>query len=250
MKLRRLLRCTSIFTLLLIFIAACNFPLPSGQNGEESPIPDSPSAIPATTDLPSTLPVASLTFTPLPPTATSVPLPTASPTHTATATAPPDGVSLNCDGTYQRVRITDHGASGKTISVDDWDGSTWVNVWNVSSGDPNLRQILPEAGHYEFAGCRNLVIVPMRSSGPHLWLELGIHVWNGAGLTQVYFNEGYYGEWLKAGDVISFREASSLGGSPLSPCEWTTLEHEWDETAFVQVGSVIAPVPACTPTVP
>ena len=64
-----------------------------------------------------------------------------------TNTPPPGGISLNCDGTYQRLRIVDQGINGKTVAVDNWDGTTWVNVWNVSSGDPNLKQILPEAGY-------------------------------------------------------------------------------------------------------
>jgi hypothetical protein len=171
-------------------------------------------------------------------------------TPTLTATPPTGGVSLNCDGTYQRVRITDHGSAGKTISVDNRSGGAWVNVWNMASGDPNQRQLMPEAGTYGFGECRLLVVVPMRSSGPHLWYELGIYAWNGVGLSQVYYNEGYYGEWSKIGDVITFREASTLGGSPLSPCEWMTLEHEWDGTDFFQIGSALEPVAGCTPIVP
>lgn len=170
----------------------------------------------------------------------------------ATPTAPPGGVSLNCDGTYQRVRITDQGASGKTISVDNWDGSGWANVWNLSSGDPNLRQLTDDAGYYQFGDCQKLVVVPFRSSGPQLWLELSVHVWNGAGMSQVYFNEGYYGEWSKIGDAIRFREASKLGtvnNGPLGPCEYMTLDYTWNGTDFVQTGSSIETVPNCTVTV-
>jgi hypothetical protein len=171
---------------------------------------------------------------------------------TATTTAPSGGISLNCDGTYQRVRITDQGASGKTISVDDWDGSSWVNVWNLSSGDPNLRQLTDDAGYYQFGDCQKLVIVPFRSSGPQLWLELSVHVWNGAGLSQVYFNDGYYGEWSKIGDVIRFREASKLGtvnNGPLQACEYITLDYSWNGTDFIQIGSNIETVANCTVTV-
>ncbi len=169
-----------------------------------------------------------------------------------TATAPPNGVSLNCDGTYQRVRITDQGISGKTISVDNWDGSSWVNVWNMSSGDPNLRQLTADAGYYQFGDCQKLVVVPFRSSGPQLWLELSVHVWSGAGMSQVYFNEGYYGEWSKIGDAIRFREASKLGtvdNGPLGPCEYMTLDYTWNGTDFVQTGSNLESVPNCTVTV-
>ncbi|MGD8632296.1 MAG: hypothetical protein PVF85_01920 [Anaerolineales bacterium] len=173
-------------------------------------------------------------------------------TPTETATAPRGGVSLNCDGTYQRLRITDQGASGKTISVDDWDGSDWVNVWNMASGDPNLRQLTEDAGYYQFGNCQKLVVVPFRSSGPQLWLELSVHAWNGAGLSQVYSNEGYYGEWSKIGDAIRFREASKLGtvnNGPLQACEYITLDYTWNGTDFVQTGSNIETIPNCTVTV-
>ena len=175
------------------------------------------------------------------------------PSATVTATPPPDGVSLNCDGTYQRLHIIDQGAAGKTISVDSWDGSNWVNIWNMASGDPNLKQLMDEAGWYEFLGCQKLVIVPFRHSNPQVFYELGVHVWNGAGLSQVYYNEGYYGEWEKLGDRIRFREASKLGtvnNGPLGPCEWITLEHTWDGVDFLQTGSAIDVVPNCTITVP
>lgn len=172
---------------------------------------------------------------------------------TATATAPPGGVSLNCDGSYQRVRIIDQGAAGKTIAVDNWVGGAWVNVWNVASGDPNLRQLTDDAGHYPFGGCQRLVVVPFRHSNPQVSFELSIHRWTGAGMNQVYFNDGYYGEWSHAGAVVTFKEASKLGtinNGPLVACEWQTLEHEWDGSAFNQIGSNLQPVPNCTPTAP
>jgi hypothetical protein len=150
------------------------------------------------------------------------------------------------------VRITDAGASGKTISVDNWDGSNWANVWNLASGDPNLRQLTEDAGYYQFGDCQKLVVVPFRSSGPQLWLELSVHVWNGAGMTQKYYNEGYYGEWSKIGDVIRFREASKLGtvnNGPLGPCEYVTLDYSWNGTDFIQTGSNLESVPNCTVTV-
>ncbi len=178
---------------------------------------------------------------------------TASATTTATNSPPPGGVSLNCDGTYQKVRITDGGASGKTVSVDNWVGGNWVNVWNLDGGDPMIRQILPEAGYYQFGGCQNLVIVPLRHSKPHVYFELSIHVWNGGGMTQVYYHEGAYGEWTKNGDVIEFLWASAMGSvnnGPLEACEWTTLYHTWDGSAFILTGSQIDTVPNCVITVP
>lgn len=176
--------------------------------------------------------------------------PTQPPAATATDTPPPNGVSLNCDGTYQRVRILDQGAAGKTISVDNWDGNGWVNVWSVSSGDPNLKQLTDDAGWYQFGGCQKLVIVPFRHSNPQLWFELAIYAWNGAGMSSVYAREGYYGEWEKLGDLIRFRYASLLGyvnNGPLGPCEWTTFEHTWNGAAFAQTGSLVEPVANCQP---
>jgi hypothetical protein len=233
-------------SLLLIGALACSLPQPTPEGADTDQLAtDVAATLTASATQPSIPPsTPTATETPLP----STPSPTAlPPSSTPTHTPPPDGVSLNCDGTFQRVRILDEGLSGKTISVDNWDGSAWINVWNASSGDPNLRQLTEQAGYYEFGGCQKLVIVPMRHSGPHIWLELGIHVWNGSGLSQVYFNEGNYGEWTKIGDVIRFREATTLGGSPLGPCEWTTLEHEWDGATFAQTGSDIEVVPGCMP---
>lgn len=204
----------------------------------------------ALASLPVTPTAAAPSSTPAAPT----PEPTAPPLATLppppSATPPPNGISLNCDETYQRVRIIDQGAAGKTISVDKWNGAQWLNVWNLASGDPMQRQLTEDAGYYQFGECRKLVVVPFQHSNPQLWFELGVFAWNGDGLLQVYFNEGYYGEWERIGDLIRFREASLLGwvdGGPLGPCEWLTLEHTWNGTTFTQTGSLVEPVPNCTP---
>ncbi len=159
-----------------------------------------------------------------------------------TPTAPPGGISLNCDGTYQRVRIIDEGASGKTIIVDNWESDAWVNVWNIAGGDPMIRQIEDEAGYYQFGDCQKLVIVPIRYGGSGAPLELSIHVWNGSGLTQVYFDEGTHGVWSKHGDRIDFEESIYLYGEPnCCPCNRQMLENTWNGTAFIQTGSAINP---------
>jgi hypothetical protein len=92
----------------------------------------------------------------------------------------------------------------------------------------------------------------MLSIGPQLWLDLTIYVWDGSGLTQVYSNSGYYGSWIKSGDTIQSKDASKLGtvnNGPLSPCQYVTLEHTWNGSAFQQTGSHIQTDPGCTVTV-
>jgi len=228
---------------------ACSFPPATQTAVPEDAIATAVAAtltaLPQPSEPPTSAPLATATeFAAAPP----------SPTVEPAATEPPPagGLSLNCDGSYQRVRIVDQGASGKTIAVDSWNGATWATVWELSSGDPNLKQLTDQAGYYQFGECQNLVVAAFRHSGPQLWLELGIYAWNGAGMTQVYFNEGYYGEWTKVGDLIRFKEASSLGsisGGPLEACEWITLEHTWNSAAFLQTGSLVQPVAGCTPSV-
>lgn len=177
-----------------------------------------------------------------------------SPTPTTTETPPPGSVSLNCDGTYQRVRVTDGGALGKTVSVDNWAGAAWVNVWNYSGGDPMIKQIQDEAGYYEFLGCQKLVIIPEVYGGSGAVLELRIYVWNGAGLTIVFTDDGVHGSWSKVGDTIVMEESLYLYGEPnCCPCNRQFLEYTWDGATFVQTASAINPTysgtppPECTP---
>ncbi len=208
-----------------------------------APAPSDTPAAPPTTEAPAASP------TPTSPPASPTPLPPA-----ATNTPPPGGVSLNCDGTYQRVRITNGGASGKTISVDNWNGSSWVNVWNIAGGDPMIRQIEDEAGYYPFGACQKLIIVPLRYTGSGAVLELTIHKWTGSAMKQVYYKDGVHGRWRKVGDTIIFEESLYLYGEPnCCPCNTQTLEHTWDGSAFVQTGSLVSPTysgtppPICTP---
>lgn len=247
------LRLTWLPALTAVLLAglACNLPQPpSPTPGEEA----AATAVAATlTALAGESPASPAPPTATPPpapsaTATDTPPPTDTPAPTATHTPPPNGVSLNCDGTYQRVRIVDQGAAGKTIFVDNWQGGGWVNVWSLAGGDPMLRQITEEAGYYTFGECQKLVVVPLRHSNPQVYFELGVYAWDGTTMAQVYYRAGEYGEWEKVGALIRFRWASTLGypdGGPLGPCEWTTLEHEWNGSAFVQVGSLVEQVEGC-----
>lgn len=178
---------------------------------------------------------------PTPPGAPSPPPPTG-------GAVPPGGVSLNCDDTYQRVRLTDAGVAGRTLWVDSWDGAGWVNVWSVAGGDPNVRQIEEEAGGYQFLGCPTLVVLPIRYSGSGAYLELSVEQWNGVGLSEVYQHEGTHGVWSKAGATIQFDESLYLHNEPTCcPCNHQTLRHTWNGVAFVELAATITPTFTGTP---
>ncbi|MFN2148919.1 MAG: hypothetical protein ACK2T2_11040 [Anaerolineales bacterium] len=185
-----------------------------------------------------------------------VPLPPGAPTlpsATATNTPPPGGISFNCDGSYQRMQIADYGATGKVVTVDRWDGSKWVNIWNTSGGDPNLQQVSDDSGPYTFGSCQQLLVIAIRHSNPQVTLDLAVYAWNGSGLNQVYAMQGDYGEWNRAENRLIFKKASKLGNvgdGPLQACEWTTTEHTWDGAAFTETNRSVETVPNCNVTVP
>jgi hypothetical protein len=244
-------RITSLVTLALIAAGlACALPTETDDVVATNVAATSSVSTDEATHTPSataTPPPAEPTATPTPPTPTQ---PADTPTNSVTPTdaPPPGGVSLNCDGTYQRLRISDAGASGKTVSVDNWDGSSWINVWNYPGGDAMIKQIEAEAGYYTFLGCQKLVIVPERYTGSGALLGLKIYVWNGAGMSTVYTHEGVHGTWSKLGDMILFEESLYLYGEPnCCPCNRQGLEHTWDGAAFTQTGSEISPTYSGTP---
>lgn len=170
------------------------------------------------------------------------------PAPTLTATPPPGGISMACDGVYQRFRVSDGGASGKTLSVDVWNGATWVNVWNWSGGDPMVKQIQPEAGLYTFGTCEQFVVVPEVYSGSGANLKLTVHRWDGAGLTEVFHIEGDQGRWTHTDNGILFEESVFLYGEPhCCPCNRQFLQFTWNGSAFVQTASAVNPTYIGTP---
>jgi hypothetical protein len=169
------------------------------------------------------------------------------PAPPATASAP-GGLSLNCDGSSQRVRNADAGPAGRTVAVDAWLDGDWVNVWSISGGDPMIQQIEPEAGIHQFGECRSLVVVPFRYSGSGADLRLEIFAWDGAGMRQVYSRAGTKGAWSVLGDRVQFKEARFLYGEPnCCPCATQTTEHTWDGNAFVETRVVVEPTYSGTP---
>ncbi len=167
---------------------------------------------------------------------------TPSPTATFTPTPPPGGVSMNCDGTYQKLTIVDGGPVGKTATLSNWNGSAWIDVWSVSGGDPMMQQIEAEAGLYPFGPCRQFIVIPLRYSGSGAVLDLTVYEWTGAAVSQVYYRQGVHGVWSKDGDSIVFEESLYLYGEPnCCPCNRQTTRHTWDGTSFVQTDQVITP---------
>lgn len=181
-------------------------------------------------------------------TSSAVANPTSRFTPTPSNTPPPEGISLNCDGTYQRVNLMDGGAEGNTIIVENWNGSEWVEAWSQAGGDPMLQQIEADAGPYLFGDCEYMVVVPLRYSGSGAVLELSIYRWTGDDMEQVYSHDGVHGEWSKLADTITFHESIYLyNEANCCPCNTQYLEHTWNGDEFEQTGSLIAPTYQGTP---
>ena len=164
------------------------------------------------------------------------------PTATNTPTPPPGGVSMNCDGTYQKLTIVDGGAAGKTATLSNLNGSAWIDVWSVSGGDPMIQQIEAEAGLFSFGACKQLIVIPLRYSGSGAVLDVTIYEWTGAAVVQVYYRQGVHGGWSKDGDTIAFEESLYLYGEPnCCPCNRQTTRHTWNGTSFAQTDQVVTP---------
>jgi len=230
------------FLILLLVSMACNL---EDITGDDSVTLET--AVAATLDAIT----ASLTNEPgatteIPNPTVETPYPTNHPTVTAmpspSHTPPPEGISLSCDGTYQRVSVIDGGAAGKTVFVDNWDGASWVEVWRIEGGDPMNQQIEDSAGPYLFGECTYLVIVPILYGGSGAVIELTIYAWDGTGIVEVYRHDGVHGDWEKLGDMVTFEESLYLFDEPnCCPCNRQYLEHTWDGSTFQQSGSLISP---------
>lgn len=184
------------------------------------------------------------------PTATPVPTASPSPTPNPTVTSPPpaDGVSLNCDGSYQRVRLEDAGAAGRSLHVDNWTGSAWQTAWSFNAGDPMIRQLEEEAGARSFGGCRQLIVVPLRYTGSGAVLELQVFGWNGDEVVELYENDGVHGVWQQQGNMLIFEESLYLFDEPnCCPCNRQISSHQWNGSAFIEVSTDIEPTYSGTP---
>ncbi len=163
---------------------------------------------------------------------------------TPTPAIPPGGISWNCDGTYQRLRIEDGGAQGYTISVDNWDGIQWATFWAFEVGDPMERQLLvQEAGLYKFGSCRQLLILPLRYSGSGTTLDLQVFGWTGFTVAPVMQLNGMtHGKWSVSGDTIKVQYSVYLFGEPnCCPCNTRTDSYTWQGQIFKSSGSTTNP---------
>ncbi len=185
----------------------------------------------------------------IPPTAppSLTPEPTPAPTATAVPSPPPDAVSLNCDGTYQRLRLLDGGAAGRSLRLDRWEGG-WHEVWSLEGGDPMIRQLASEAGLYAFGGCRQLIVAPLRYAGSGAVLELHVLAWTGGKVVEVYQNDGIGGDWRRDGDRLVFEKSLYLYNEPnCCPCNRQVTVHRWNGSAFLEEETEIRPTYSGTP---
>lgn len=218
---------------------ACTLPAPGAEEGVVVTAARATlTARPESTGAPSTVPPAMATTSTPPPTATSGP----------TATPPPFGVSINCDGTYQRVMLAGGDGLAHTLHLFDWIGGEWELVWTFEAGDPAIRQLSGRMGLHSFGGCRRLLVVPLRYEGSGAVLELHIFAYSDGEVVEVYTNDGFVGEWEIQGDRLRFEELLYLYDEPTCcPCNRQVTIHRWDGTAFIEDSSEISPTYTGTP---
>lgn len=186
------------------------------------------------------------TDSPVPPTTT--PSPTSTPTGVPASPTPPSGgVSLNCDGTYQRTRL-EPGPAGRTLYVDQWREGRWRQAWSYNAGDPQVRQVTERAGAYQFGECRRLIVVPILYRGSGAVLELHVFAWQDGDVREVYTDDGIQGAWEKDGERLVFREAVYLYDEPnCCPCNRRISVHVWDGTRFTRASQEDRPTYTGTP---
>ncbi len=172
-------------------------------------------------------------------------VPSITPTLVSTTPAPPPGgVSMNCDGTYQRFRLEDKGSAGQAVYLEYWEGTKWITSWTYETGDPMTRHIEPEGlGFNDFGECRKLLILPVRYSGSGGNLELMVYAWNGTTLVAVLqVTDATQGTWSKQDQSVTVEYAVYLYGEPnCCPCNRQKDRYNWNGNVFVAVGSETTP---------
>ena len=155
---------------------------------------------------------------------------------TATPKPPPDGASLNCDGTYQKFRFVDGGAEfGRIAIVDLWEGEKWKEIWRYTPGDPNLAQIeLANAGFHEFLPCQTLLVIPVRNSGSGAILDIYVYYWNGSSIDLTLSLTGLtQGSWSLADNIVNVDYAVYQFNEPqAAPCNRENATYVWNSGLF------------------
>jgi len=155
---------------------------------------------------------------------------------TPTPQPPPDGLSMNCDGTYQRFRFKDGGAEkGRIAIIDLWDGKKWNEVWSYTPGDPMVAQVeLENTGIHEFLKCQNLLVIPVRYTGSGAVLDIYVYYWSGSSMELTLSLTGNaQGTWQRIDNKLLVDYAVYLFGEPqASPCNRETATYTWNSGIF------------------
>lgn len=155
---------------------------------------------------------------------------------TPTPKPPPDGVSMNCDGTYQRYRLKDAGPGlSPTLILDLWKNEQWVETWSYAPPDPEFHTIdVSSVGFYEFRPCQTLLVIPVRSQGTGAYLDLYVYYWTGSTVEPTFTLTGMTkGAWRQQESNLFVDYAVYLFGEPEAmPCNIVTDQYVWNNGIF------------------
>lgn len=167
-----------------------------------------------------------------------------------TPTAPAGGVSLNCDGTYQRVRVETI-QEGRALFIDQRQGGEWRQSWSYDVGDDQEAQLGERAGAHSFGGCERLIVIPVDYQGTGGFFQIRVFRWTSDGPEVVFARDGIPGDWTREGDSLIIRRTVYLHDEPLCcPCNYRVTTHRWNGTDFVQEEEQLEPAYTGTPPPP
>lgn len=170
---------------------------------------------------------------------------------TPTPKPPPDGLSMNCDGSYQRYRLKETGSgAGPTLFLDLWKNEQWVETWSFVPDQPDFSTIeVSTAGFYEFRPCQTLLVIPVRLQGSGSYLDLNIFYWSGTSVERTFTLNGMdKGDWSKDQNNLLVKYAVYLLGEPqAAPCNFVTDTYVWNNGIFGKDSSVVNPSYQGTP---
>jgi eukaryotic-like serine/threonine-protein kinase len=175
---------------------------------------------------------------------------------TATPKPPPDGLSMNCDDTYQRFRLKDGGEGvGTIVVVDLWENETWVERWSFSSNDPEFHTIdIATTGFYTFLPCQTLLVIPVKAAGTGGYLDVNVFYWTGNTIDLTFSVTSLAkGAWYQVDNRMFAEYAVYYFGEPeAAPCNRGTDGYIWNNGLFAFDSSFVNPTysgdppPECT----